>query len=269
MSRPPRADSSQTPWSPGYPGPGLPLKGPPTTTAASAAIAPTVKPKRIWIVGHSGSGKSAVADRLAAHLGIEPTHLDEIHWLPGWKERSPEEEIEIVRPIVARDRWVIEGNYTPVREQFIDRTELNVWLYLPLRITFPRVLKRTFKRALHKELSCNGNRESLAKAFFTRDSILLWTLQMDRWRRRTLTEELEDLPHVRFSNQRDVDRWLTSVAATGRFASSTERQDMCCPACMTGAPRSDRHKDQHPQDVVIRQSSDCCNQSDDRGEPER
>ena len=224
MSRLPRADSSQPPRSPGYPDPGLPLKPPPTTiTACTTGIAPTVIPKRIWIVGHSGSGKSAVADRLAARLGVEAVHLDEIHWLPGWIERSVEEETELLRPIVACDKWVIDGNYTPVREQFIDRTDLYVWLDLPLRITFMRVLKRTFSRAFRKATCCNGNRESLGKAFFTRDSILLWTLQMDRWRRRTLEKELGGLPYVRLRTQREIDRWLTEVSAIERYASPAQR----------------------------------------------
>jgi adenylate kinase family enzyme len=213
MSRLPRADSSPNPRSPGYPDPGLPLKG----------EKPAELPNRIWIVGHSGSGKSNVADRLAAHIDLEAVHLDEIHWLPGWIERSVEEETELLRTIIARDRWVIDGNYTPVRERFIDRTELYVWLDLPLRITFPRVLKRTLSRTLSRDLCCNGNRESLRMSFFTRDSILLWTLQMDRWRRRTLTEELNGLPHVRLRTPREIDRWLADACSIGCDASSAQR----------------------------------------------
>jgi hypothetical protein len=40
-----------------------------------------------------------------------------------------------------------------------------------------RMLWRTFRRSITQEEVCNGNRESLQKAFFSKDSILLWVLQ--------------------------------------------------------------------------------------------
>lgn len=178
--------------------------------------------RRYWIVGHSGSGKSDVAARIAAHLGVEPVHLDEIHWKPGWVESTPEEEIAAVEPIVARETWVIDGNYAWLRERFADRVDLFVWLDLPLHVTFPRVLMRTFRRALTRETCCNGNRESLFRAFFHQESILLWTLRMNRARRRELTHWLANRPHVRLRTPSAVLDWLAALPDRTQ-SSPTER----------------------------------------------
>jgi adenylate kinase family enzyme len=172
--------------------------------------------RRYWIVGHSGSGKSRVAARIAAHLGVEPVHLDEIHWKPGWIESAAEEEIAALEPIISREAWVIEGNYAWLRERFADRVDLFVWLDLPLCVTFPRVLCRTLRRSITNEPCCNGNRESLRRALFHRDSILLWSLRMDRVRRRELERELADHAHRRLRSQRDVDAWIDRLSAPGR-----------------------------------------------------
>lgn len=75
---------------------------------------------RIMIFGFSGSGKSTLAGKLGELLGIEPTHLDKLHWLPGWVESTREYKREKLAPVVSRDRWIIEGNYLAVlfKERF-------------------------------------------------------------------------------------------------------------------------------------------------------
>lgn len=66
---------------------------------------------RIMIFGFSGGGKSTLARKMGEILGIEPTHFDAIHWLPNWTESTREYKREIIKPILERDRWIIEGNY--------------------------------------------------------------------------------------------------------------------------------------------------------------
>lgn len=40
--------------------------------------------ERVFIVGNGGSGKSWLAKELAAKIGFPVTHLDDVHWLPGF-----------------------------------------------------------------------------------------------------------------------------------------------------------------------------------------
>jgi len=70
--------------------------------------------RRIAIIGFSGGGKSTLAMRLGELLGIEPTHMDAIHWLHGWRENTVENEIKALAPVLERDRWIIDGNYSRV-----------------------------------------------------------------------------------------------------------------------------------------------------------
>lgn len=168
-------------------------------------------PSRIWIVGHTGSGKSTLAAALAARLGLTPIHLDEHFWLPGWQETPFEEFREKLGPLVARERWVVEGNYKGVRRHFWDRADLVVWLDLPLHVTFPRVLLRTFRRWRTRERICNGNVESLRTTFLSRDSILWWSLSRHWVHRWHYERECVGRPHVRLRSARAVREWLASV----------------------------------------------------------
>ncbi|MDA1195176.1 MAG: AAA family ATPase [Planctomycetota bacterium] len=168
-------------------------------------------PDRIWIVGPCGAGKSTVARMLAERMGVAPTHMDELHWLPDWVERKPDETGALLAPIVASPRWVIDGNYGSFRQPHMDRVQLTVWLDLPLRVTFSRLLRRGLRRSLRGEACCNGNHESLRRTFWHKDSLLLYALQTHRRRRRDLTAELATRPYVRLRSQREVERWLATV----------------------------------------------------------
>ena len=70
--------------------------------------------KRVMIIGFSGSGKSTLARRIAELTNCEPTHMDKLHWLPNWIERSDDEEAELLSPILKREKWVIDGNYSKI-----------------------------------------------------------------------------------------------------------------------------------------------------------
>ena len=170
-------------------------------------------PERIWIVGPSGSGKSTLAREVANRLGVEAVSLDDLHWAPGWVERPIEDLIERLRPIVARPAWVIEGGYSETHPHHMPSAELVVWLDLPIAVTVSRVLLRTLSRSLRGTPCCNGNRESLARAFLRRDSILLWAITSHRRNRRNYARRLARRTHVRLRTPHAVRRWLATVGS--------------------------------------------------------
>ncbi len=168
-------------------------------------------PPRVWVVGPSGSGKSTLARRLAARLCVEATSLDDLHWEPGWVERPIADLVERLRPITARSSWVIEGNYNETHRNYLHLADLVVWLDVPISTTVPRVLVRTLSRALRGTPCCNGNRESLARAFLRRDSILLWAVTSHRRNRRRYERRLAGRPHVRLRTPGELRRWSSEA----------------------------------------------------------
>ncbi len=67
---------------------------------------------KISIFGYSGSGKSTLAKALSKAYAIPVLHLDSVHFLPGWEERSVEEMSAIVEDFLGENSsWVIDGSY--------------------------------------------------------------------------------------------------------------------------------------------------------------
>lgn len=140
------------------------------------------------VIGTSCSGKTTLARELAALVGAEPVELDALHWNPNWEPRPADEFRELVWRVVAGDRWVVDGNYESVRDVVWSRATGVVWLDYPFPLVVYRALWRTLRRSLTRETLYGGNRESFAKAFLSRDSILLWVLTSFRRRRREYAE---------------------------------------------------------------------------------
>ena len=97
------------------------------------------------IIGFSGCGKSTLARQLGEMLDIEPLHFDAIHWLPNWVESTVEYKIERVRPVLEKDRWIIEGNYRRVlwRER-LEQADTIIFLDFNPLLCLYRVVKRWF-----------------------------------------------------------------------------------------------------------------------------
>jgi len=167
-------------------------------------------------MGPTGAGKSTVAARLAVHLGVKPTSIDDIHWGPAWVEGPRGQTAKQVQAVAAQPCWVLDGNYSFIRSQVADRVQLFVWLDLPLRVTFPRLALRGVFRSLRKTPCCSGNVETLRRTFLQRDSLLLWALTHFDETRRKAAQTAVAHRHVRLRSQREVDRWLKHALASRR-----------------------------------------------------
>lgn len=136
--------------------------------------------QRVSIVGCSGSGKTTVGRRLAESLGTDCVELDSIFHQPGWTELATEEFRRRVADVVAGDAWVIDGNYSAVRDLVWQRADTVVWLDLPRGLVMRRVVLRTLRRAVTRQTLWNGNREPLTN-FYRLDperNIIRWSWAM-------------------------------------------------------------------------------------------
>ena len=137
---------------------------------------------RIVVYGPTGSGKTTFAAEIARRLGLAHVELDAVFWLPDWVKKPPAEFRADVAVTLASHTagWVCDGNYSMVRDIVLAEAEMVVWLHLPLRVTFWRLLKRAVGRSLRRQSLWGTNFESLRLSFFSRGSLLLYSLSKGR-----------------------------------------------------------------------------------------
>ncbi len=129
---------------------------------------------RVLVVGTTCAGKTTYARQLSRSLPIPHIELDALYWLADWIERPGEEFRLAVGEAVSRNSWVMDGNYGSVREVIWPRATAVIWLNYSFPTVGWRGLRRTVKRCVTKEELYGGNRETISKSFFSRDSILRW-----------------------------------------------------------------------------------------------
>jgi adenylate kinase family enzyme len=172
--------------------------------------------QRISVVGTSGSGKTTLASQIAERLAIPHVELDYLHWEPNWVEVADEVMRQRVSQVLVGECWVVDGNYSIVRDIVWGRADTVVWLDYSLTVIMSRLLWRTFVRSFTQQEVCNGNRESLQKALFSSDSILLWALQTYKKRRREYRllfqkPEYAHLNFVHLCSPKATRDWLISL----------------------------------------------------------
>jgi adenylate kinase family enzyme len=181
-------------------------------TVSSAKSAPA--PSRILFYGVTGSGKSSAAREYSERSGIPAFSADDdIGWLPGWEQRSAEDQRNIAANIASKDRWVLDSAYRGWRDVVLDRAELVVALDYPRWLSLGRLVRRTFRRILTGEVVCNGNRESLTQ-LFGRESIIRWHFLSFRSKQRSIRDlQVDpDLPPVLvFHHPREAEIWLSQI----------------------------------------------------------
>ncbi len=125
---------------------------------------------KIAILGYSGAGKSTLARELAEHFSLPVLHLDAVHHLPGWAERTREEECEIVKRFLddnTEGGWVIDGTYKKVLlDRRLDEADLIILMLLGRLRCFFRAYSRYRKyKGKTRPDSAEGCEEKFDKAF--------------------------------------------------------------------------------------------------------
>lgn len=180
---------------------------------------------RWLVVGTSGCGKSTLARALAAAQGADYVELDELFWGPGWKKRATADFIAGVREATRGERWVADGNYSVVRTALWPRATHVVWLDFGRATVLARIVGRTSRRVATQEPMWHGNRESVGKAFFSRESIIWWSITTFDKNRRKYAALREDaawahLSWVVLRSPREARAFLESMqspAAAGQM----------------------------------------------------
>lgn len=183
--------------------------------------------RRIIMVGNSGAGKTTAARSLAQRLGIPHTETDALAHGPGWTRR--EEFADDVDAVTSGPEWICEYWGQQAGEFLAGRAQAVLWLDYPYwRVTLPRVVLRTLRRRLRREVLWNGNQEGPLREFFTDpEHVVRWSISQRRRKGRTIQGFQVRHPHLRilrFTSPRELEQWMAGLPrqASGRRAAGAQ-----------------------------------------------
>ncbi|MGZ8783920.1 MAG: shikimate kinase [Gaiellaceae bacterium] len=172
--------------------------------------------RRVAIVASaSGNGKTTLGRELARRLDVPFVETDALVHGPNWVE-TPDDELRArLQPVLDSDGWVIDGTYRgKLGDLVLEHANIVVWLDLPVRVWFPRLLRRTIRRVRGRERLWNDNTESLRSAFWGRESLFGFALRMHFERRRRYPIDLAAFRVVRLRSPPEVAAWLDGYSSS-------------------------------------------------------
>lgn len=98
--------------------------------------------RRVALIGPCGSGKSTLARELAPRMDLPLIHMDQLGWRAGWVETEKAELHASLAAAVARDAWLIEGNYGSTLAPRLERADTVIYLDFPIRLCLWRLIRR-------------------------------------------------------------------------------------------------------------------------------
>jgi adenylate kinase family enzyme len=167
--------------------------------------------ERVLVIGAGGAGKTTVARAIAERLGLPLVHLDAHYWHAGWTPTPPDEWQRVVAELVARPRWVMDGNYGGTLDVRLAACDSVVFLDLPRPVCLWRIVKRRMRYfGRTRPDLVPGCPERLSWEF------VWWVWTYRKRRRAGVLERLRTLTGRRvviLSSPREVERFVASLSA--------------------------------------------------------
>jgi adenylate kinase family enzyme len=155
-----------------------------------------------------------VAAQLAAALGVPHVELDSIYHQAGWTPLADEEFRARVDAATESEDWVVDGNYSVVRDIVWKKADTVVCCDLPYVTVMARTIRRTLRRTMTQEELWNGNREPWSNLWSLNPekSIIAWTATHHGRYRRRYAEAERDLRwadlFIRLRSRADTERFV-------------------------------------------------------------
>lgn len=163
------------------------------------------------VLGYSGSGKSTLARTLGERYGCPVLHLDQVQYTENWTERDRKEALTMVEVFMARECWVIDGNYTGfLQVRRLDEADSIVFLNFNRWACLRRVWRRArqFRGRTRPDMA-DGCIEKLDLEF------VCWVMWKGRTRKkrrhyRNIAENYSGKTVI-LKNQRELDHYLEGI----------------------------------------------------------
>ncbi len=128
---------------------------------------------------HQRQRESTLARRIASQLNIPYIEMDLLYWRPNWQGTPKEDSMPDLTQALSQPDWVLDGNYDRSRDIKWRDVDVVVWVDYGFWHTLRPVTLRAIARARSRQELWpeTGNRESLRRAFLSRDSIIFWMLK--------------------------------------------------------------------------------------------
>ena len=168
--------------------------------------------ERIIIIGCGGAGKSTLARKLGEVLDLPVVHLDKLFWKPGWVETSREEFDALLAQELAKNQWIMDGNFNRTMPERIKRCDTIIYLDFSRFACLMGVLKRviTTYGKVRPDMG-EGCPERIDLEF------LKWVWNFNKNKRESyykMLNEVENVETIVLKNRRAVKLFLKSLKQT-------------------------------------------------------
>jgi adenylate kinase family enzyme len=159
------------------------------------------------LIGPGNAGKSTLAVELGNILGLPVYHLDRIFWLPNWVAKDRELFINEQKQIVAKENWIIEGDFKNSYDIRAERADTIIFLNIPRRLLIPRFFKRVYKyRGRTRPDITEGNIEKVNLEY------LKWLYNYDRNIPKELISKYRDSKTVYILDKpKEIEKFLLTL----------------------------------------------------------
>ncbi|WP_315371271.1 DNA topology modulation protein FlaR [Paenibacillus xylanexedens] len=116
----------------------------------------TELPRRIHIIGSTGSGKTYLAKNLSKQLDIPYYELDKVMWSSSVEmagKNSPEVRDKLLNEIIIKDSWIVEGVYYKWLAESFDLADKIIFLTPNTFVRDLRIINRFIKQRIGIEKS--------------------------------------------------------------------------------------------------------------------
>lgn len=98
--------------------------------------------KKVAVIGCGGAGKSTFSRKIAEILNIPVYHLDKLYWRPGWVPTPNDEWDYLIKNLVSKEKWIIDGNYGRTLDTRLENADTVIFFNINRYLCIYRIIKR-------------------------------------------------------------------------------------------------------------------------------